>query len=123
MEAQNKPIITKEWLAKKIQENPTKVIGRALYAIYKNQTSVEQNNATTNIRNGIGFSKPDARVGTIGARQFSSHATLQPWLVRIWITPTKDGFPRICKYAGQLNEIALRKKAQLYPPTTNLVLL
>ena len=129
MEAQNrinvnKPTITKEWLANKIKENPSKVIGRALLAIYKNQTSLEQNHATTNVRNGIGFAKPDARIGTIGARQFAAHSTIQHWVVKIWSSPSKDGYPRICKYAAQLNTIVLAKKEKICPsPTTNLVIL
>jgi hypothetical protein len=124
MEAHNKPTITKEWLAKKISENPNKVIGRALLAIYQNQTHEEQHNATTTRRNGIGFAKPDARIGTIGARQFAAHAILQQWVIKIWSLPARDGYPRICKYASQLNEIALAKKARVCPqPNTNLVIL
>lgn len=124
----NKPNITKEWLANKIKENPNKVIGRALLAIYRNQTSREQSHASTMVQNGVGFSKPDARVGTIGARMFDSHGTLQEWVIKVWSTPAKDGFPRICKYAGQLQVIALAKKAALQkihtvPPTFNLAIL
>jgi hypothetical protein len=125
MEAQNfsnKPEITKEWLANKIKENPTKVIGRALLAIYNNQTSVEQSMDTTKVCNGIGFCKPDARVGSIGARMFSSKATLQSWVVEVWMRPAKDGYPRICKYASQLHSIALAKKAAL-ERNSNLIIL
>ena len=115
MEAQtiNKPIVTKEWLAARIQQDPNKVIGRALAAIYKNQTPIEQSITGTVQRNGIGFSKPDARVGTIGARMFNAHGTLQDWVVKIWSMPAKNGFPRICKYADQLQNIAEEKKAKL----------
>lgn len=105
----NKPEVTKDWLASKIKENPSRVIGRALLAIYKNQTSSEQQTSSTKIHNGIGFSKPDARVGTIGARMYQAHAKLQDWVVDVWSKPAKDGYPRICKYVGQLNEIAKEK--------------
>lgn len=124
MEAQhtNKPVVTKEWLATKIKENPIKVIGRALAAIYKNQTAIEQSTTATRVNNGIGFCKPDARVGSIGARQFNAHGTLDAWLVKIWMQPAKDGYPRICKYASQLQDIAEQKKIRLNT-NANLIML
>jgi hypothetical protein len=125
MEAQNKPTVTKEWLAKKIQENPNKTIGRALAAIYNNQTSSDQASTSTRHNNGIGFSKPDARVGSIGARMFHAHGSLQKWVVDIWSRPAKDGYPRICKYANQLQYIAEAKSAVIKEthPKANLVIL
>lgn len=126
MEAQNKPVITKEWLANKIKENPERVVGRALVAIFRNQTRAEQSSQATMVQNGIGFAKPDARVGSIGARQFEAKSKLQEWVVRIWCLPAKDGYPRICKYANQLQAIAEAKKMELQkikPPTLNLVIL
>jgi hypothetical protein len=122
MEAQNKPVVTKEWLLNKIKENPNKVVGRALLAIYKNQTQLEQVHSTTNVHNGIGFAKPDARVGTIGARMFQAHGVLQDWCLKLWLHPTKDGFPRICKYANQLQQIAETKK-KAFNRNVNLILL
>lgn len=126
MEAQNKPEVTKAWLAEKIKHNPERTIGRALAAIYRNQTSSEQSSTCTNRNNGIGFSKPDARVGSIGARMYNAQGKIAGWLVRVWSTPAKDGYPRICKYAGQLQDIACAKKAALqvtHPSTSNLVIL
>ena len=125
MEAQiNKPIVTKEWLATRIQQDPNKIIGRALVAIYKNQTPTEQSTISTLQLNGIGFSKADARVGTIGARMFNSHGTLQEWVVKVWSRPTKDGFPRICKYANQLQSIAQAKKDRMnHAKPFNLVII
>lgn len=105
----NKPEVTKDWLASKIKENPSRVIGRALLAIYKNQTSSEQQTSSTKIHNGIGFSKPDARVGTIGARMYQAHAKLDQWCIDVWMKPARDGYPRICKYANQLEAIAKEK--------------
>lgn len=127
MEAQNKPEVTKEWLANKIKENPSRTIGRALAAIYKNQTRSEQTTTSTRVNNGIGFSKPDARIGTIGARMFNAHSKLDNWVIDIWSKPARDGYPRICKYANQLQAIAETKKSELQkfhtPPLFNLVIL
>jgi len=125
MEAQNfsnKPKITKEWLANKIKENPNKVIGRALLAIFQNQTFAEQTIQETKAANGIGFAKPDARVGSIGARMFATYGTLQNWVIEVWMRPAKDGYPRICKYASQLHDIACAKKARL-ERNSNLIIL
>ena len=109
-----KPAITKEWLANKLkdEQNREKVIGRALLAIYKNQTAQEQNTTCTTNKNGIGFCKPDARVGSIGARMYQSHAKLDKWVIEVWMRPAKDGMPRICKYWQQLQQIA-EQKAQV----------
>lgn len=101
--------VTKEWLAAKVQENPAYVIGRALAAIYQRQTASEQQAQTTRIQNGIGFSKPDARIGCIGARQFLNH-NQQQWVIDVWLRKAADGLPRICKYAKQLNDIAKEKE-------------
>jgi len=110
---QNKPIVTKDWLANKIKEDPNKIIGRALAAIYVRQTGFEQSITGTVEANGVGFSKPDARIGSIGARMYHSHGALQAWVVKIWSTPAKDGYPRICKYANQLQQIADEKRERL----------
>jgi hypothetical protein len=110
MNTPNKPAVTKEWLAAKIKEDPSRTIGRALLAIYKNQTLNEQSVSSTIVQNGVGFCKPDARVGTIGARMYKAHARLDQWCIDVWMKPARDGYPRICKYANQLNAIAEEKK-------------
>ena len=102
--------VTKEWLATQVRVDANKVIGRALMAIYKRQTQAEQQATTTKNQNGIGFSKPDARVGSIGARMFMSHGRLDAWIIQRWTRPTKDGMPSICKYAKQLDEIAEERR-------------
>lgn len=103
-------IVTKESLAQMLAtRNPSFVIGRALLAIYNRQTYQEQSGTATIANNGIGFSKPDARLGSIGARMFKAHGELQPWLVKVWMKPASDGFPRICKYVRQLDEIAISR--------------
>ena len=110
MNTPNKPAVTKEWLAAKIKEDPSRTIGRALLAIYKNQTLNEQSASSTIVQNGVGFCKPDARVGTIGARMYKAHSRLDQWCIDVWMKPARDGYPRICKYADQLNAIAEDKK-------------
>lgn len=98
--------LTKQWLADKVKENPSRTIGRALLAIYQRQTFNEMHGTHTEEANGIGFSKPDARTGSIGARQFKENGIIDPWLIKLWSKEARDGFPRICKYIGQLNAIA-----------------
>lgn len=122
MEAQeNKPVVTKEWLAAKIKENPTKVIGRALSALYRYQLDSEKSTSSTRANNGVGFAKPDARIGSIGARMFNANGTLQQWVIDIWSMPARDGYPRLCKYANQLQQIAQAKKERLQKsPTPNI---
>ena len=100
-----KKIVTKDWLASKVATDPNKVIGRALLALLRNQTAEEQVGRVTVFKNGTGFAKPDARIGTLGAQAFQKTGTLPAWLLHAWAMP-KRGYPRICKYANQLNAIA-----------------
>lgn len=99
-------VVTKDWLSAKIAENPTKVIGRALVAIFNRQTADERNRNTTQNNNGVGFTQGDARIGCIGAKYFLKHGTLEDWQLKIWLMPNGKGQPRIVKYSNQLNEIA-----------------
>lgn len=99
--------VTKQWLAGKLSEKPNYVVGRALLAIYRLQIASEQRSGTTCLRNGVGFSKPDARTGSIGAKAFEATGKVPDWVAKIWISQDKSGFPRICKYARQLNKISL----------------
>ncbi len=110
------PIVTKEYIAQQIKTRGAMlVIGRALSAIYRRQTDAEQSQEHTITRNGVGFAKPDARIGSIGARQFNKDGTMQQWIVDIWMREAADKFPRICKYANQLNDIAVQKSLIGYP--------
>src|SRR5690348_14927341 len=95
-------IVTKEWLAAKVATNPNHTIGRALAAIYAEQSSSEQQSTCTKHQNGRGFTKPDARVGSIGARMYLAHGELPQWQIDCWLKHDKSGYPRICKYAAQL---------------------
>ena len=102
-------LVTKEWLAEKISANPSNTIGRALVAIFNQQTFDEKDCNITKFRNGIGFAKPDARVGAIAAKTFLKNGKLEDWQLRVWLKPNKENLPRIVKYAKQLNDIANRK--------------
>lgn len=92
-----------------VKSNTIKVLGRALVAIYNNQTNEEQSSGSTKLLNGVGFTGPDARLGTKAAKAFLATNTLPDWLAKIWLVE-KSGYPRICKYARQLNAIANAKK-------------
>lgn len=85
------------------------IIGRALVALFDRQTAAEQSTDNTREHNGRGFASCDARGGSLTAKSFLKSKTLAAWQVDRWTT-IKHGYPRICKYAGQLNEIALEKQ-------------
>ena len=110
-----KQVVTRDSL-RKMLENPNRkyvetVVGRALVALLKRQTADEQAAADTRIINGIGFTGADAYGGTLTAKSYSKRKTLVDWQLEKWTKPAKNGYPRLCKYAKQLNEIALEKGA------------
>src|SRR5690606_40017154 len=104
-----KKIVTREWLAQKVKENPQRTIGRALVAIFRRQTAEEKSGNLTKFHNGVGFSSNDARLGCIGAKYFIKHGTLSESLMKGWLKADKKGLPRIVKYVRQLNEIAIER--------------
>jgi hypothetical protein len=97
------PIVTKQWLALKITEDPVRTIGRALVAIFRNQTMEEQANCKTKLLNGRGFTKADGRIGALAAKYYLKNKKLEPWQLQHWLKPNAQGLPRIVKYAAQLN--------------------
>lgn len=106
-------IVTKDSLKKMLDDAPTveaqaKIIGRALVALFNRQTQSEQSSNTTDNLNTIGFAGCDARSGSLTAKTFLKNGTLQSWQVQKWMQETR-GYPRICKYHRQLNEIAYEK--------------
>lgn len=105
-----KVLVTKDSLKALLERDPVRVVGRALVAIFQNQTEDERENNTTTELNGIGFSGCDARSGVIGAKTFIKNGTLRDWQVEQWTRPAANGYPRICKYARQLNDIAVAKQ-------------
>lgn len=107
--------VTKESL-KKMLENPNtkyvdQVIGRALVAIFKNQTESEQRTNETRVHNGIGFTGADGHSGALTAKYFMSHHSLTAWQREMWLKPNKHGEPRILKYHKQLAEAAKMRAA------------
>lgn len=102
-------LVTKQWLADKIAIDPSYTIGRALVAIFNEQTMEERSDNTTKFRNGVGFAKPDARIGAIAAKTFLKNGKLELWQLNIWLRPNAQGLPRIVKYAEQLNNITNAK--------------
>ena len=102
-------IVTKQYLSEKLEQDPVKLIGRALVAIFNHQTEEEQQANTTTFKNGIGFTGYDGRIGALGAKYYLKHKTLEPWQIKIWTKPDKKGNAKITRYAGQLNRIAIQK--------------
>jgi len=82
------------------------VIGRALVVLLKNQTRDEQASNATTQDNGIGFTGADARSGSITAKYYIKHHSLQDWMVEKWAKPNRRGIPRLAKYHAQLNAAA-----------------
>lgn len=106
--------VTKNWIAEYVRIQPdhkvANMVGRALVALLRRQTEEEQATQQTRIHNGVGFTGPDARRGTIAAKTFLKHGKfLHEWQWRRWVVPDRKGYPRIAKYARQLNEIAEAK--------------
>ncbi len=87
------------------------VIGRALLSLLDRQTEDEKVCNDTREWNAVGFSGADARSGSLTAKFYAKHGKLLDWQVEKWTKPAKNGYPRLCKYAKQLNEIALEKQS------------
>jgi hypothetical protein len=86
-----------------------KAIGRALVVLNERQTQTEQAVGVTLNDNGVGFTSADARMGTSMAQFFEKRGYLTEKQLAYWKKPNVRGVPRICKYAGQLLEIAKEK--------------
>ena len=87
-----------------------KVVGRALVVLFRNQTATEQHANTTNNDNGVGFTGADARSGSLTAKYYMKHQHLTDWQLDRWIKAEASGFPKLCKYWRQLNEVALNNQ-------------
>ena len=88
-----------------------KAIARALVALNERQTPAEQNCQSTIVDNGQGFTGADAMMGTSMADFYTRRGYLSPKQLAYWKKPNVRGVWRICKYAGQLLEIAQAKAA------------
>jgi len=108
-------IVTRDSL-KNMLENPNQdyvmhVVGRALVALFNRQTEAEKATNSTNQDNGIGFAGCDAISGSLTAKSYLKNKKLLGWQVDKWTKPAKNGYPRLCKYHAQLNQIAQEKRA------------
>lgn len=88
------------------------IVGRALVALFDRQTQDEQATNDTHIDNNVGFAGGDAKGGSITAKTYLKRRSLEDWQVERWTKRGKNGFSRLCKYAKQLNEIALAKASR-----------
>ena len=98
--------VTRDSLKAMVERDPVRVVGRALVAIFRNQTEDERESNVTNELNGVGFTGTDAHSGAIAAKTFMKRGTLLDFQLEAWLKPMKNGYPRICKYHKQLNVIA-----------------
>ena len=106
-----KQVVTRDTL-RTMLNNPNRkyvetVVGRGLAALLKRQTADEQRSNDTRVWNAIGFSGADARSGSLTAKTWIGKGRLEDWQIAKWTKLAKNGYPRLCKYAKQLNEIAL----------------
>jgi hypothetical protein len=85
------------------------IVGRALVALFERQTAAEQADNVTKEDNGVGFAGCDSIGGSLTAKSYLKNKTLQAWQVEKWMKRGSNGYARLCKYAGQLNEIAVAK--------------
>lgn len=107
-------MLTKAKLTALITRNDevaVEAIGRALVHLLKRQTTEEQRDNSTKVHNMRGFTGADARQGSIHAKYFLKHKTLQPWQVQYWLKPNAKGTLRLAKYWAQLAEEAAKKSA------------
>ena len=100
--------MTKQDIIDLLQRND-KAIARALVVLNERQTIDEQTSEATKYHNGVGFTGADAAMGTSMAQFYARRGYLTEKQLAYWKKPNKNGVWRICKYAGQLLEIALEK--------------
>jgi hypothetical protein len=86
-----------------------KAVARAIVVLNERQTATEQASENTINHNGVGFTPADARMGTSMANFFIRNGYLSPKQIAYWRKPNVKGVPRICKYAGQLLDVAINK--------------
>jgi hypothetical protein len=95
----------KEMLSRNNPAYVQALVGRALLAIFQYQTAYEKVNKQTTEENGVGFSSCDAKSGSLTALSWAKYKKLEPWQVAKWTKIAANGYPRICRYANQLNRI------------------
>lgn len=107
-------LVTRDTLAQMLRNEKRAyveaVVGRALVALLQRQTREEQATNDTRVWNSVGFSGADAKSGTLTAKSYLKRKALEDWQIQKWTKPAKNGYPRLCKYAEQLNQIAQEKQ-------------
>lgn len=88
-----------------------RIVGRACIALFRRQTEDEKQANTATHTNMRGFTQGDARQGSITAKYYIKHGTLQNWQVEQWTRVEARGNMRISKYWRQLDEEAQIKAA------------
>lgn len=86
-------------------------VGRALVHLLNRQTQDEQETSDTRHQNARGFNTADARRGTITAKYYLKHRTLQDWQIEYWLQEDARGALRLGKYWRQIAEEAAARKA------------
>jgi len=100
--------MNKQEIVALLQSND-KAIARAVVVLNERQTASEQNAESTINHNGVGFTPADARMGTSMANFYTKRGYLTEKQLAYWKKPNVNGTWRICKYAGQLLDIAKQK--------------
>lgn len=103
--------VSKFWMTEYIKKRPKnlarQMVGRALWRLWRRQTQDEQASQRTTHSNNRGFSSADAFYGGIVAKYYAQHGTITEKMFGDWVAPRgRYGFPKVCKYSRQLNEIA-----------------
>lgn len=114
-----KRIVTKDTM-REMLSHPNRryvetVVGRALVAVFKNQTADERKSKDTITHNGVGFAPMDAKSGSLTAMYFMKHGRLEDWQLDNWLRHDSTGYPRIAKYHKQLDMAARAKAAPRAP--------
>lgn len=102
--------MNKHYIAQLLQNNDKAII-RALIVLNERQTRDEQVAEDTKYNNGVGFTPADAKMGTSMAEFYARRGYLTDKQLAYWKKPNRKGVWRICKYAGQLLDIANAKQA------------
>ena len=106
-------MFTKEKFTQLIAKDPevsVHAIGRALVHLLDRQTAEESRILTTKVKNGMGFTPGDARIGSIAAKYYIKHKTLEDWQAKYWKKLNAKGDARIVKYWRQLAEEVQKKQ-------------
>lgn len=104
-------VVSKTWLRDYIKNKPRdkakQMVGRALWRLWQRQTADEQATKQTKHKNNRGFNAFDAVSGSYTAQYYARHGTITDKAFNEWTAPRgRGGFPKICRYDRQLNEIA-----------------